>query len=230
MGILLSRYRSGSLPKAFKIIPSLPIWARILAITRPDSWSPQAMRAATRILVSNLKPAQCKVYLEGVLLPAVRNDIAEHGKLNVHYWESLKKGLYKPAAFFKGVLFPMCEGGCTLKEASILASVISRVSIPILHSAAALLRLSRMNYSGTSWKQWESGNEPLTYLMQAPTPYSFASSLTRNMLYHIRWSMDSPNISLYYQIPTREGETTASVRSCQFCGINPCWFSHSGIF
>jgi len=109
------------------------------------------MRAATRILVSNLKPEQCKVYLEGVLLPAVRNDIAEHGKLNVHYWESLKKGLYKPAAFFKGVLFPMCEGGCTLKEASILASVIGRVSIPILHSAAALLRLARMNYSGILW-------------------------------------------------------------------------------
>ena len=157
MGILLSRYRSGSLPKAFKIIPSLPIWARILAITRPDSWSPQAMRAATRILVSNLKPAQCKVYLEGVLLPAVRNDISENGKLNVHYWESLKKGLYKPAAFFKGILFPMCEGGCTLKEASILASVISRVSIPILHSAAALLRLARMNYSGISWNWSEIG-------------------------------------------------------------------------
>lgn len=161
MGILLSRYRSGSLPKAFKIIPSLPIWARILAITRPDSWSPQAMRAATRILVSNLKPAQCKVYLEGVLLPAVRDDIAEHGKLNVHYWESLKKGLYKPAAFFKGVLFPLCEGGCTLKEASILASVINRVSIPILHSAAALLRLARMNYSGIVELDGE-GNKTLT--------------------------------------------------------------------
>lgn len=148
LGVFLSRYRSSSLPKAFKIIPSLPNWARILAITRPENWSPHAMRAATRILVSNLKPAQCRVFLEGVLLPAVRADIAEHGKLNVHYFEALKKGVYKPGAFFKGILFPLCEGGCTLKEAAIVGSVLSRVSVPILHSAAALLRLSRMEYSG----------------------------------------------------------------------------------
>ena len=31
------------------------------------------------------------------------------GKLNVHLYEALKKSLYKPAAFFKGVLFPLCE-------------------------------------------------------------------------------------------------------------------------
>ncbi|KAG8822402.1 snoRNA-binding rRNA-processing protein [Serendipita sp. 401] len=148
LGIFLSRYRSSSLPKAFKIIPSLSNWARILAITRPESWTPHAMRAATRILVSNLKPEQCRVFLEGVLLPAVRNDIAEHGKLNVQYFEALVKSVYKPGAFFKGILFPLCEGGCTLKEAAIVGSVLSRVSVPILHSAAALLRLSRMEYSG----------------------------------------------------------------------------------
>ncbi|CAG8679782.1 6404_t:CDS:2, partial [Acaulospora colombiana] len=133
---------------AFKIIPSLNNWARILAITRPENWSPHAMRAATRILVSNLKPAQCRVFLEGVLLPAVRDDIAEHGKLNVQYYEALKKSVYKPGAFFKGILFPLCEGGCTLKEAAVIGSVLTRVSVPILHSAAALLRLARMEYSG----------------------------------------------------------------------------------
>lgn len=31
------------------------------------------------------------------------------GKLNVQLYEALKKGLYKPAAFFKGILFPLCE-------------------------------------------------------------------------------------------------------------------------
>lgn len=148
LGVFLSRYRSSSLPKAFKIIPSLHNWARILAITKPENWSPHAMRAATRILVSNLKPDQCRVFLEGVLLPAVRDDIAEHGKLNMHYFEALLKSVYKPGAFFKGILFPLCEGGCTLKEASIVGSVLSRASVPILHSAAALLRLSRMEYSG----------------------------------------------------------------------------------
>lgn len=62
---------------------------------------------------------------------------------------ALKKALYKPAAFFKGILFPLCESGnCTLKEAAIVGSVIAKVSIPVLHSSAALLRLAEMDYTG----------------------------------------------------------------------------------
>lgn len=50
------------------------------------------------------------MFLEGVLLDNVRENIRdEGGKLNVHLYEALKKGLYKPAAFFKGILFPLCE-------------------------------------------------------------------------------------------------------------------------
>lgn len=50
------------------------------------------------------------MFLEGVLLDKVREDMRMNaGKLNVHLYEALKKGLYKPAAFFKGVLFPLCE-------------------------------------------------------------------------------------------------------------------------
>ena len=30
-------------------------------------------------------------------------------KLNYHYYQSLKKAMYKPAAFFKGILLPLCE-------------------------------------------------------------------------------------------------------------------------
>lgn len=33
------------------------------------------------------------------------------GKLDVQLYEALKKGLYKPAAWFKGILFPLCEVG-----------------------------------------------------------------------------------------------------------------------
>jgi Bystin len=41
------------------------------------------------------------------------------------------------------------QGGCTLKEAAIVASVLSKVSVPVLHSAAALARLAGLpNYSG----------------------------------------------------------------------------------
>jgi essential nuclear protein 1 len=39
----------------------------------------------------------------------VREDIHEHKKLNIHLYNCLKKSLYKPAAFFKGFLFPLAQ-------------------------------------------------------------------------------------------------------------------------
>lgn len=148
VGELLSRYKSGPLPKAFKIIPSLPAWENILYITNPPSWTPHATLAATRIFVSNLKAHQTQKFFELVLLDKIREEIAETGKASYQLYEAIKKALFKPAAFFKGVLFPLCETGCTLKEAAIISSVLTRVSIPILHSAAALLHLAEMHYAG----------------------------------------------------------------------------------
>lgn len=110
VGYLLSRYKSGPLPKALKILPSLPHWAQLLALTKPTEWTPHATFACTKIFVSNLKPTEVRVFLEGVLLDKCREDMRmNNGKLNVHLYEALKKGLYKPAAFFKGILFPLCE-------------------------------------------------------------------------------------------------------------------------
>lgn len=119
VGVVLSRYKSGPLPKPFKIIPSLPAWARMLALTQPENWSPQACHAATRMFVSQMKPPQARVFLEGVLLDAIREDIRltkdgvrkqkNNRKLNVHYYEALKRALYKPAAFFKGIIFPLLQ-------------------------------------------------------------------------------------------------------------------------
>jgi essential nuclear protein 1 len=84
-----------------------------------------------------------------ILFDRVRDDIAATKKLNYHLYMALKKGLYKPAAFFKGFLFPLCElGNCSLKEAAIICSVLSKVSIPVLHSAAALLKIAEMDYTG----------------------------------------------------------------------------------
>jgi essential nuclear protein 1 len=39
----------------------------------------------------------------------VRGDIEEAKKLHYHLYMALKKALYKPAAFFKGILFPLCQ-------------------------------------------------------------------------------------------------------------------------
>ncbi|EJF63053.1 cell adhesion protein byn-1 [Dichomitus squalens LYAD-421 SS1] len=160
VGQMLTRYKSGPLPKPFKIIPSLPQWSRILALTHPENWSPQACHAATRIFISQMKPPQARLFLEVVLLDAIREDIRltregarknkNHRKLNVHYYESLKRAMYKPGAVFKGIVFPLLQTGCTLQEAAIVASVLAKVKIPLGHSAAALMRLANMDYAGAN--------------------------------------------------------------------------------
>lgn len=151
IGKLLTHYTSGKLPKAFKVIPSLHNWEEVLYLTRPDLWTPQAMYAATRIFASNLNPKMAQRFYNLVLLDAVRADIYSNKKLNYHYYAALKKSVYKPAAFFKGVLLPLCKEGCTLREAVIVASVLQRVSIPVHHSAVAIHKLALMTeYNGAA--------------------------------------------------------------------------------
>ncbi|KAL8450049.1 hypothetical protein Emag_003423 [Eimeria magna] len=144
MAPFLARYRSGKMPKAFKIIPRLHAWEEVLVLTNPPLWSKQALREATRIFCSNLREAMAQRFLCTILLPAVRDDIAENKKLNYHLYMALKKGLFKPGAFFKGIYLPLAIDGCTIREAVIVGSVVAKVSIPVLHGAAALCRLAAM--------------------------------------------------------------------------------------
>lgn len=44
-----------------------------------------------------------------VLLPRVRDDLAEYKRLNFHLYQSLRKSLFKPGAFMKGILLPLLE-------------------------------------------------------------------------------------------------------------------------
>nr|CAG4641658.1 EOG090X058P [Eurycercus lamellatus] len=151
VAMVLNRYRSGKLPKAFKLVPSLQNWEQILYLTNPEKWSAAAMYAGTRIFTSNLTEKMAQRFFNLVLLPRVRDDIAEYKKLNFHLYQALRKALFKPGAFFKGFLLPLCESGtCTLREAIIVGSVIARCSIPVLHSAAAILKLAEMQYSGAN--------------------------------------------------------------------------------
>lgn len=148
---VLSRYRSGKLPKAFKIIPALANWEQVLYLTDPDGWSSAAMYQATRIFASNLKEKMAQRFYNLVLLPRVRDDIAEYKKLNYHLYQALRKALFKPGAFFKGIILPLCESGtCTLREAIIVGSVLSKNSVPMLHACAAMLKIAEMPYTGAN--------------------------------------------------------------------------------
>lgn len=148
---VLSKYRSGKLPKAFKIVPSLRNWEQILYITDPPKWSAAAMYQATRIFASNLKEKMAQRFYNLILLPRIRDDLAEYKRLNFHLYQALRKALFKPAGFMKGILLPLLESGtCTLREAVIIGSVIAKNSIPILHSSAAILKIAEMDYTGAN--------------------------------------------------------------------------------
>lgn len=148
VGKIMHYYRSGRVPKAFKIIPSLNNWEEVMYLTAPHDWSNQSMFYATRLFSANLNEKMAQRFYNTVLLPRVLDDVSEHKKLNYHLYRALRKALYKPLAFFKGIVIPMCTMNCSLKEATIVASVIAKVSVPVLPASAALLKLCQMTYSG----------------------------------------------------------------------------------
>jgi len=120
-------------------------------LTQPENWSPQATGAVTRVFTSNFNEKMAQRYFNLILLPAIRQDIKDNKKLNFHLYLALKKTLYKPTAFFKGLLIPLCESmECTFREATIIGSVLTKVSIPSLPSSVALMKICTMPYSGTN--------------------------------------------------------------------------------
>ncbi|KAK6247437.1 hypothetical protein QUC31_019002 [Theobroma cacao] len=135
VGKFLNKYTAGKMPKVFKHIPSMQLWEDVLYLTEPENWSPNAMFQATRIFASNLGAKKAERFYRLVLLPRVRDDIRKNKCLHFALYQSLKKALYKAAAFNKGILLPLCKSGtCSLREAVIIGSVLTKVTIPRLHS------------------------------------------------------------------------------------------------
>uniref|UniRef100_A0A1L8E3L3 Putative cell adhesion complex protein bystin n=1 Tax=Nyssomyia neivai TaxID=330878 RepID=A0A1L8E3L3_9DIPT len=148
---VMKKYRSGKVPKAFKVIPKLRNWEQILYITEPQHWSAAAMYRGTRIFSSVLSHPMAQRFYNLVLLPRIRDDLCEYKRLNSHLYAALRKALFKPAAFFKGIILPLLESGdCTLREAIIFGSIIARNQIPVLHSSACLLKICEMEYTGAN--------------------------------------------------------------------------------
>eukprot|EP00088_Acartia_fossae_P049902 TRINITY_DN5539_c0_g1_i1.p1 TRINITY_DN5539_c0_g1~~TRINITY_DN5539_c0_g1_i1.p1 ORF type:complete len:428 (-),score=76.73 TRINITY_DN5539_c0_g1_i1:414-1697(-) len=151
IGEILKKYRSGRIPKAFKVIAQFRNWEQLLALTKPEQWSAAAMYQAVRIFTSNLKEKLAQRFFNLILLPRIRDDIDFYKRLNFHLYQALRKALFKPGAFFKGFLLPLCEErNCTLREAIIIGSVLTKNSIPVLHSCAAMMKIAEMEYSGAN--------------------------------------------------------------------------------
>ncbi|EAL63142.1 hypothetical protein DDB_G0288565 [Dictyostelium discoideum AX4] len=152
VGKLLETYTSGKIPRAFRILPNFTNWEDLLYLTRPDKWTPHSIRVATKLFCMSTNSKITQRFLSIVVLPRVRDNIAEYKKLNYHLYMALKKSLYRPAAFYKAILLPLAESGdCTLLEAKIIGSVVCKVSIPVLHSSVALMKLSQLTrYNGAT--------------------------------------------------------------------------------
>jgi essential nuclear protein 1 len=145
LGIVLKTYRSGKLPKAFKVIPMTSNWEELLFLTSPDKWSRHAVYEATKIFSSNLNSKMAQRFYSLILLPAVRQNIATFKKLAVQLYMAIKKAIFKTSAFFKGFLLPLAEDA-TAREAIIVGSILAKMSINNLDSAAAMMKLLQMPY------------------------------------------------------------------------------------
>lgn len=148
MGDILSKYTCGKTPKAFDVLPQMQNWENLLILTHPEKWTPQAMFTATKFFVTNGEISRIETFLKNFLLESIRRNIKEKQKLNYHYYSSLLKAFYRPAAWFKAILFPLCQEGCTIREAHIIGSVIARRSVPMSHSSVALIKLAGMPLKG----------------------------------------------------------------------------------
>jgi hypothetical protein len=132
VGQLLRRYTSGKIPKALKRIPSLECWAQVLQLTQPEHWSPNAVYQATRLFSSNMNAKNAVRFYEAILLPRIRNDIKYNKRLHFALYQAMKKSLYKPAAFFKGILLPLCQVVVLFRVENFLECMASSLAYVIL--------------------------------------------------------------------------------------------------
>lgn len=151
VGGYLAKYRSGKIPKIFKIIPTLKNWEEILYYTNPQAWSYHSVAAATKLFATALNPKLAQRFYSLVLLPRIENALETEAKLNPHLYEALRHSVYKPAAFFKGIILPLAQRGCPLKVALVFSSVLRRIPIPTMHSAVAIMKLTTIKpFSGSA--------------------------------------------------------------------------------
>ena len=145
LGVVMKTFRSGKLPKAFKVIPLVSNWEELLFLTSPHNWSPNATYEATKIFASNLNAKMAQRFYSLVLLENVRENISKFKKLSCHLYAAVKKSIFKTGAFFRGFLLPLAEDA-TAREAVIIGSVLAKCSFNNLDAAAVIMKLTHMDY------------------------------------------------------------------------------------
>jgi len=191
VGDVMSKYRSGRIPKAFKVLPVLLDWEPLLFLTKPHKWSAAAMYQATRRFSASGNEKVAQRFYNLVLLPRIRDDILEYKRLNFYLYMAVKKALFKIGAFFKGFLLPLCEEkDCTLREAVIISSILAKMSIPVLHSSAAMLKIAEMPWTGANsifLKTFFNKRYALPYRVIDASVHHFLSFMDEKRNYPVLW-------------------------------------------
>lgn len=102
------------------------------------------MAQAVNIFASNFDPVRAEEFYKAWLVPAVKRDLANNKKLNVHLYDALKKALYKTNAWFKGIMFELCNEHTLLREVKVIESLLSKMSIPVISASVAMLKLMEL--------------------------------------------------------------------------------------
>lgn len=151
IGGILKYYRSGKIPKAFKVLPHVQNWEQLLLLTKPYEWSPHATYAATRIFAAGLNERMAQRFYSAVLMPIIHDAMREAKKLHPSLYMAIRKALFKPIAFYKGFLLPLImEGECTLREALVVASVLQKMHLPPVPTAVALVKIAQLPFSSAN--------------------------------------------------------------------------------
>lgn len=151
IGNVLKNFTSGKIPKAFKVLPHVQGWEKLLMLTKPHEWSPHATYAATRIFAANLNERMAQRFYSAVLMPLVHERLTAEKKLHPALFMALRKALFKPLAFYKGFLLPLCqEGECTLREALVLSSLLQKCHLPPVPTAVVIVKLCELPFSGAT--------------------------------------------------------------------------------
>ena len=178
IGKFLSVYTVGKIPKGFKLLPTRKAWEELLYFTNPVEWTPHAHFQATRIFASNLNDNLAQRYFNLVLLPAIRADIKANKKLHFQLYQALKKAMFKPLAFMKGILIPLSDASdCTLREVVIVGSVLAKMTVPMAFGAAALFKLA---VSASKWTPVKS----VLVSMLVNKKYSLPTQVVEGLVVH----------------------------------------------
>jgi len=156
MAEFLANYRSGKIPANFKHIKVMRDYDLILDVLNPEAWTPAAVLAATRQFATASKP-RANDFNFNILLPRVRDDIAQFKKLNPFLHAALRKAMWKPDVFVMSIVLPLCsDPSCTLREATIVSSVLAKSTFKADPGAQAIFHICQLIANGQPYNGTQS--------------------------------------------------------------------------